>query len=149
MCTGQTWTNSLRNLLRVCTKRRQVAKSQRKTKLYSWPIPESPWSRLHIDFAWLINGQHYVILVDAYSKWPEVFHINHPSSSKTVRKLQEIFSRFGTPEILVSDNGTAFTSTEFLDFCKQISIQHLRVPPSIHNQMVKLNASSTRLREHS
>ncbi len=106
-----------------------VAKSPRKTKLYSWPIPESPWSRLHIDFAGPINGQHYLILVDAYSKWPEVFHMNHPTSSETVRKLQEIFSRFGTPEILVSDNGTAFTSAEFSDFCKQNCIQHFRSLP--------------------
>ena len=55
--------------------------------------------------------------------------MNHPTSSETVRKLQEIFSRFGTPEILVSDNSTAFTSAEFSDFCKQNSIQHLRSPP--------------------
>ena len=80
-------------------------------------------------FAGPISGQHYLILVDAYSKWPEVFHMNHPTSSETVRKIQEIFSRFGTPEILVSDNGTAFTSAEFSDFCKQNSIQHLRSPP--------------------
>ena len=53
----------------------------------------------------------------------------HPTSSETVRKLPEIVRRFGTPEILVSDNGTAFTSAEFSDFCKHNSIQHLRSPP--------------------
>ena len=130
------WPNmdkQLEELVKSCTKCQLVAKSPRKTKLYSWPIPESPWSRLHIDFAGLINGQHYLILVDAYSKSPEVFHMNHPTSSETVRKLQEIFSRFGTPEILVSDNGNAFTSVEFSDFCNQNSIQHLRSPP-LHPQ---------------
>ena len=119
----------LKELVKSCTKSQLVAKSPQKTKLYSWPIPESPWSQLHIDFAGPINGQHYLILVDAYSKWPEVFHMNHPTSSETVRKLQEIFSRFGTPKILVSDNGTAFISAEFSDFCKQNSIQNLRSPP--------------------
>lgn len=112
-------------LVKSCTKCQLVAKSPRKTTLYSWPTPESPWSRLHIDFAGPINGQHYLILVDAYSKWPEVFHMNHPTSTETVKKLQEIFSRFGTPEILVSDNGTA----EFSEFNKKNSIQHLRSPP--------------------
>ena len=94
-------------------------------KLYSWLIPESPWSRLHIDFP----GQQYLILVDADSKWPGVFHMNPPTSSETVRKLQEIFSRVGTPEILVSDHGTAFTPAEVSDFCKQNSIQSLRSSP--------------------
>ena len=55
--------------------------------------------------------------------------MNHPTSRETEMKLQEIFSRFITPEILVSDNSTAFTSTEFSDFCKQNSIQHLRSLP--------------------
>ena len=59
--------------------------------------------------------------------------MNHSTSSETVRKLLEIFCRFGTPEILVSDNCSAFTSAEFLDFCKQNSIQHLRSPP-FHTQ---------------
>ena len=42
--------------------------------------------------------------------------MNHPTSSETAREVQESFSRYGTPEILVSDNGTAFTSAEFSDF---------------------------------
>ena len=54
--------------VKSCTKCQIVAKSLLKTKLYSWPIPESPWPRLHIDFAGHIKGQHYLILVDAYSK---------------------------------------------------------------------------------
>ena len=72
------WPNmnkQLEELVKSCTKCQLVAKSPRKTKLYSWPIPESPWSRLHIDFAGPINGQHYLILVDAYNKWPEVFYV--------------------------------------------------------------------------
>ena len=126
------WPNmdkQLEELVKSCTKCQLVAKSPRKTKLYSWPIPESPWSRLHVDFAGPINGQHYLILVDDYSKWPKVFYMNQPTSSETVRKLQEIFSRYGTPEILVSDNGTAFIPAEPSDFCKQNNIQHLRSPP--------------------
>ena len=59
--------------------------------------------------------------------------MNHPTSNETVRKLQEIFSRFRTPEILVTDNGTVFTSAEFSDFSKQDSIEYLRSPP-FHSQ---------------
>ena len=83
------WPNidkKLEELVKSCTKYQLNAKSPRKTKLYSWPIPESPCSRLLTDFPGPINVQHYLILVDAYSIWPEVFHMNHPTSSETVKK---------------------------------------------------------------
>ncbi|BHF67670.1 hypothetical protein SprV_0301069800 [Sparganum proliferum] len=35
----------------------------------------------------------------------------------------------GLPEVLVSDNGSQFTSSSFEDFCRQHNIQHLRSPP--------------------
>ncbi|BHF79290.1 hypothetical protein SprV_0602241000 [Sparganum proliferum] len=35
----------------------------------------------------------------------------------------------GLPEVLVSDNGSQFTSSSFEDFCHQHNIQHLRSPP--------------------
>ena len=43
--------------------------------------------------------------------------------------LQELFSRFGWPETFVDDNGTPFTSKEFENFCKLVSINHLKSAP--------------------
>ena len=43
--------------------------------------------------------------------------------------LQELFARFGLPETIVSDNGTLFTSMEFENFCKLLSINHLKSVP--------------------
>ena len=34
-------------------------------------------------------------------------------------------SRFGVPKTIVSNNGTQFTSKEFEEFCKALSIEHL------------------------
>ena len=43
--------------------------------------------------------------------------------------LQELFARFKLPETIVSDNGTPFTSKEFENFCKLLSINHLKWAP--------------------
>ena len=126
------WPNmdkQLEELAHTCSNCQLAAKSPRKTTLSSWPIPESPWLRLHIDFAGPLNGQYYFILVDAYSKWPEIFQMNRITSDETIQKLKQIFSRFGTPQILVSDNGTAFTSGTFANFCALNGIQHIKTPP--------------------
>ena len=63
----------LEDLSRTCAKCQLAAKSPHKPTLSSWPVPDSPWSRLHIDFAGPTNGQYIFIVVDAYSKWPEIF----------------------------------------------------------------------------
>ena len=40
-----------------------------------------------------------------------------------------MFAAHGLPDILVSDNGTAFTSTEFMTFTKRNGIRHIRTAP--------------------
>ena len=39
--------------------------------------------------------------------------------------LYEIFTRFGIPDIIVSDNGTQFMAKEFGDFCKEFSVSYV------------------------
>lgn len=39
--------------------------------LFPWSWPTAPWQRVHVDFA-TYQSNHYLIMVDAHSKWPEV-----------------------------------------------------------------------------
>lgn len=51
------------------------------------------------------------------------------SAQRTVNILQDICARFGTPETIISDNGTQFTFTEkFQTFCLANSTEHFRCP---------------------
>ena len=62
------------------------------------------------------------------------------TSGKTIDKLETLFSQFGIPEMIVSDNGPQFISHEFSDFCKFKGILHLKSPPYYPpNVMVKQN----------
>ena len=47
----------------------------------------------------------------------------------TISVLRTIFSLHGLPEILVSDNGTAFSSSEFGIFLRQNAIRHITSAP--------------------
>ncbi|BHF75306.1 hypothetical protein SprV_0501840200 [Sparganum proliferum] len=117
------------DLVRRCSRCQQAAKMPPRQPPVPWEPPERPWSRVHIDFAGPLNGVSYLILVDAYSKWPEIAPLNPATASATIAFLRRIFSQHGLPEVLVSDNGTQFTSSIFEDFCRQHNIQHLRSPP--------------------
>ncbi|XP_058449437.1 uncharacterized protein K02A2.6-like [Malaya genurostris] len=109
-----------------CNDCASVAKTDRKTNLESWPSPEKSWQRVHLNYAGPVGGQYYLILVDAFSKWPEVIQTKDITTAVTLRMLRGIFARFGYPETLVTDNGTQFTSEQFESFCCSNAFIHLR-----------------------
>ena len=92
--------------------------------VHPWTFPSKPWSRIHIDFAGPISGTTYLVVVDAYSKFPEVVKMTSTTSTATVNALRDIFSRHGLPEIMVSDNGPQFIASEFQQFCRKNGIMH-------------------------
>ena len=53
----------------------------------------------------------------------------HCTTSETIDKLSTLFSCFGVPETLVTDNGSQFAAESFKHFCKANGITHLRSPP--------------------
>ena len=93
-------------------------------QIHLWIFPARAWSRIHVDFAGPISGQMYMVVVDAYSKFPEVVKMTNITAGTTITALRDIFSRHGLPEILVSDNGSQFTSKEFEKFCVTNGIVH-------------------------
>ena len=94
-----------------------------------WIFPTKPWSRIHVDFAGPISGCIYLVVVDVYSKFPEVVKMNSTTVRTTITALRDIFSRHGLPEIIVSDNGPQFTAKEFQQFCSDNGILHRTSAP--------------------
>ena len=74
-------------------------------------------------------GKMFLIVVDAYSKWLEVIPVNSPTSTTTIEKLRPIFATHGLPDKVISDNGTCFTSVEFVDFMRKNGIRHSTTAP--------------------
>ncbi|XP_055527688.1 uncharacterized protein K02A2.6-like [Wyeomyia smithii] len=113
-------------LVRSCDECASVAKTDRKTNLESWPAPTKPWQKLHLDFAGPMDGNFFLILVDSYTKWPEVVRTEKITTPETLRILRGMFARYGNPETLVTDNGTQLTSSGFEAFGNARSIIHLK-----------------------
>lgn len=105
-----------------------VQPAARPVPLHPWSYPARCWSRVHVDFA--SKGAHvFLVLIDSFSKWIEVWVMSSTSTTKTLEKLRGAFSAYGLPEVLVSDNGPQFTSAEFADFMNANGVKHIRTPP--------------------
>ena len=96
---------------------------------HPWMLPEKPWSRLHIDHAINFMGRNWLILVDAYSKYPCIHPTSSTSARATMDILEEDFAHFGYPHAIVTDNASAFHSSEFQAWCKERGIVHLSGAP--------------------
>lgn len=103
----------------------QLAAKAPPVQIQLWLKTDAPWIRLHIDYAAPLNGHYFLVVVDSFTKWPKVLKCKHPTSTSTKEALRHLFSRFGLPKTIVSDNDTQFTSKEFEEFCKALSIEHL------------------------
>jgi hypothetical protein len=82
-----------------------------------------------VDFAGPFMGDNFFILVDAHSKWPEVYRMKSTTANDTIEVLRHIFSQHGIPTELVSDNGPQFKSTEFELFLKANYVKHISSAP--------------------
>ncbi|XP_064458842.1 uncharacterized protein K02A2.6-like [Ornithodoros turicata] len=118
----------IETLCRTCEECAEFSEQKWPVPLHQWEPPAGPWVRVHCDFA-EFKHQHFLITIDAYSKWPEVAYMPTTSASATTTSLQDIFVRQGFPEQLVTDNGPQFTSQTFKDFVTQHGIQHVLTPP--------------------
>ena len=96
-----------------------------KAELHPWQWPLSPWHRIHVDFAGPIDGNYFLILVDAHSKWVEIFKTKGTATSDVIRCLQHVYAIFGLPVSIVSDNGPCFTSVEFKQFLNKGGVKHV------------------------
>ena len=94
-----------------------------------WEWPQLPWTRLHIDYAGPFLGHMFLVVVDAHSKWMEVRPVKSATTAATVAILRSIFATHGIPELLVSDNGSVFTSSDFKDFVRGSGIRHTTSAP--------------------
>ena len=70
-----------------------------------------------------------LITVDAYSKWIDAQIVSNSTFYMTIEHLRTLFATHGIPEVVVTDNGTPFTSIEFSHFTRKDGICHVQVSP--------------------
>ena len=94
-------------------------------------IPHHPWTKCAADL-FRLQGRYYLLIVDYYSKFIAVENLQNPQSETVINKCKKVFSQFGIPKVLITDNGPEFSSHKFRSFSKTWDILHKTISPHYH-----------------
>nr|XP_025647775.1 uncharacterized protein LOC112742761 [Arachis hypogaea] len=68
---------------------------------------------------------YLIVAIDYYTKWIEAEPLSSITATQCRKFLwRQIITRFGIPEIVISDNGTQFTDKKFREFLEGLRVSH-------------------------
>jgi transposase InsO family protein len=71
------------------------------------------------------NCEYILVAVNYISKWVEAMPCRAADAIHARKMFREIiFPRFGTPRMVISDEGSHFTNTAFRNFLKELGTKH-------------------------
>ena len=70
-----------------------------------------------------------LVVIDEYSRYPEVEFVSSTSIRAVAPKLDKIFSTHGIPEVVKSDNGHPFRGKEFTEYAEMKGFHHRKISP--------------------
>ena len=91
--------------------------------------PEHPWSKIGVDiFYW--NGNDYLLPADYASGFPELLRLQGKDSSAIIAAfIKKLFSRYGIPLVVTSDNEPRLTTFEVKEIYKNWDVTLLTSSP--------------------
>ena len=109
--------SEVKDFIQQCEVCRSTDVKQQKEPLQPHDIPTRQWAKVAVDL-FVCNRQNYLIIVDYYSGFWEIEHLDSTVSSQVIRKMKMHFARYGIPDVVMSDNGPQFASEEYKRFSK-------------------------------
>ena len=107
----------IENYVLECSICMQHRPTNQKEKLLPHEVPAYPWQKLGADI-FTIGSVDYLLVVDYFSKYPEVARLKSKDAPEVIKKLKEMFSRQGIPSRLSSDN-VPFNSRKMKLFARE------------------------------
>lgn len=102
---------------------------------------DSAWSPRHsaiADFYGpLPTGEYLLAIVDNYPRYPVVESVKSTSAKTVISVMDKVFSMFGIPRVVKTDNGPPFSSDQFSQFANYLGCHHHWITP------LRLQATAT------
>lgn len=108
---------------------------------------EHPLDTYHVDHIGPLpstkkNYRHILVVIDAFSKFVWLYATKTTSTNEVLDRLVKQSFVLGNPRRIISDQGTAFTSKDFADYCKKEGIEQVLITvgiPRANGQAERVN----------
>ena len=129
-------------LIRACYPCQLAGPRPKPEPIRSTPLPQGPWSEIAVDLLEIPKKGHLLVVVDYYSKWPEIAFLTKTDAGTVIKCMESMFRTHGLPKTLRSDNGPPFVAREFERFLEYLAIDHKKgIPywPQSDGEVERLN----------
>ena len=123
--------DQLENLILNCQLCLKYSKSKNKSvppTTLGHEVPTVPWSKVATDI-FHYESQLYLLIVDYTSRFPIVRRLKSMSAQNITEHFKSIFSEYGWPDTLVSDNGPCYVAEMFTNLMKEYAVNHITSSP--------------------
>ena len=120
----------IRSCERCCQKKSPP--TPKRANFGKMPVPSAPWQWIGMDIAGPFprtdRGSRYILVVTcAFSKWVETFALPNQEASTIASVLvDQLFSRYGCPSVIHSDQGRNFEANLMKDIFSHLGIKKTR-----------------------
>ena len=67
------------------------------------------------------HGKNFcLVAIDAFSRYLEVYPCTHADSKETIKLLENYITKFGIPQQIIDDNGSAIMSNDFAHWSSEL-----------------------------
>ena len=116
--------NVVKTTIEKCITCQAVASPNPPEPLAMTQMPKSQWEVLNIDFYGpLPTGEYLLVVIDRYSRFPEVVIVSSTKASVVIPKLDRIFAVHGIPAIVRSDNGPPFNGEDYSRYLQALGVK--------------------------
>ena len=115
--------------VQVCHHCQQQQSAPPVAPLQPWKWPSRPWARIHMDFAGPVQEKMVLVVNGSHSRWKEAYPTESAMSSVVVELSRVLFTQFGIPKVMVTDNGPCFVSEKLETFLAKNGIKHIMSAP--------------------
>ena len=121
-----------------CSACQIIGKEQPVAPLQNSDMPEHQWHTVGIDFKEsLPSGEYILVVIDLYSRYPEVDIVKSTSAQAIIPKLDRIFATHGLPKKVKSDNGPPFNGSDIRRFLRPWEL-NTRLPLQFGHKATRL-----------